>query len=48
METSNSDAKHAVLHAKTTGEGWDTERLVIQVLKLQFSVHKTTCFVWDS
>ena len=23
IETSNSDANHAVLHAKTTEEGWD-------------------------
>ena len=23
METSDSDANHAVLHAKTTEEGWD-------------------------
>ena len=47
METSDSDANYAVLHANTTGEGWDPKRLVIYVLKLLFSMHKTTAFVWD-
>ena len=33
METSDSDANHAVLHAKTTEEGWDPYTLVSLVLK---------------
>ena len=48
IEICYSGPKVAVLHAKTTDEGWDTQRLVIQELKLLFSMHKTTCFVWDS
>ena len=42
METSNSDAKHAVLQAEITGEVWDPQRLVILVLKSLFWMHKTT------
>ena len=66
METSVSDAKHAVvhaqndrsclgpietcysgpevavLHAKVTGGVLDLQNLVIQVLKSQFCMHKTT------
>ena len=37
----------AVLHAKTTEEGWDPLGLVIQVLITLFSMHKTTGYVWD-
>ena len=47
IETWNSGPKYAVLHAKTTDEGWDTERLVIQVLITLFCMHKTTGYVWD-
>ena len=47
LQTCYSGPKVAVLHAKTTDEGWDPERLVIHVLKLLFSMHKTTGFVWD-
>ena len=39
--------KVAVLHAKTTDEGWDPERLVNQVLFTLFCMHKTTGYVWD-
>ena len=70
METSNSDAKHAVLHAqndrlclgpietcysgpqgavlheKTTGDVFDTQRLVILVLKSLFCMHKATGEGW--
>ena len=48
METCNSGPKCAVLHAKTTGEGWDTRRQVIQVLITLVCMHKTTCYVRDS
>ena len=40
METSNSYPKVAVLHAKTTDEGWDPERLAILVLKSLFCMQK--------
>ena len=36
IETSYSDPKVAVLHAKTTDEGWEPERLAILVLKSLF------------
>ena len=42
METCNSGIKVAVLHVKTTNEGWDLERLVILMLKSLFWMHKTT------
>ena len=48
LETCYSGLKVAVLHSKTTDEGWDTWTLVIQELKWQFSMHKTTPFVMDS
>ena len=40
IETCNSDAKHAVLHAKSTDEGWDPWRLVILMLKSLFRMQK--------
>ena len=43
-ETCYSGPEVAVLHAKTTGEVWVPYRLVIQMLKLLFSMHKTTGF----
>ena len=47
IETSNSDAKHAVLHAQNHGEVWDTYRLVILVIKSLFWLHITTDEGWD-
>ena len=47
METSDSDANHAVLHAKTTEEGWDSQRQAILVLITLYCMHKTTGDVWD-
>ena len=71
METSDSDANHAVfhaqndrwclgpiescysgpkfsvLHAKTTGEGWNQYSLFNLVLSSQLCVLKTTDEVWD-
>ena len=47
METSDSDANHAVLHAKTTEEGWDPKRLVILMLSPLLYMHKMTGHVWD-
>ena len=40
METSNSDAKHAVFHAKTSDEGREQLRLLIQMLKSLFACGK--------
>ena len=40
METLNSGSKVAVLNAKTIGEVWDTETLVILVLKSLFCIQK--------
>ena len=40
METFNSGAKVSVLNAKTIGEVWDTETLVIPVLKSLFCMQK--------
>ena len=47
IETFNSRAKVAVLHAKTTDEGWDQQRLVIQVLITLLCMHKSTGEGWD-
>ena len=47
METSNSDANHAVLYAQTTDEGWDKYRLVILMLITLFCMNKMTGEVWD-
>ena len=47
IETCNSGPKCGILHAKTADEGWDQERLVIQVLITLFCMHKTTGYVWD-
>ena len=40
METSDSDTNHAVLHAKTTEEGWVPYRLVILLQKSLFCIQK--------
>ena len=37
----------AVLHAKTTDEGWDLQRLVNLMLIMMFCLHKVTGEVWD-
>ena len=47
IETCNSYPKDAVLHAKTTDEGWDAHRLVILMLIALFYMHKTAAEVWD-
>ena len=47
IETCNSGLKCGVLHAKTADEGWDPERLVIQVLITLFCMHKTTGYIWN-
>ena len=47
IETCNSDPKDAVLHAKTTDEGWEPQRLVILMLITLFGMRKTTAVVWD-
>ena len=46
IETCNSVPKVAVLHAKTTDEGWDPQRLVILVLKFRFCMHRMRGDVW--
>ena len=40
MVTCNSDPEVVVLHAKTTDEGWDPQRLAIPVLKSLFCMQK--------
>ena len=42
IETCNSGPEVAVLHAKTTDEGWDPYRLVFLVLITLFFKHKMT------
>ena len=37
----------AVMHAKTTHEGWDPWKLVILMLITVFCMHKTTGYAWD-
>ena len=48
IETRYSGPKVAVLHPKTTDEGWDLKRLVILVIITLYCMHKTTGDVWDS
>ena len=48
IETYNSCPKSAVLHAKTTDEGWDPQRLVIPMLSTLFYMHKMTGHVWET
>ena len=48
METCNSGPKDAVLHSKTTNEGWDPQILVNLMLITLFCVFKMTGEVWDS
>ena len=47
MESSYSGPKVAVMHSKTTNEGWDPWRLVILMLKSLFWMYKTLGEVWD-
>ena len=47
METSDSDANHTVLQAKTTEEGWNQYRLDILVQIKPFRLHKRAGEVWD-
>ena len=47
IETCKSDPKEAVVHSKTTDEGWDPWRSAILVLITMFLMHKTTGEVWD-
>ena len=47
METCYSGPEVAVLHVKTTGEGWNQYRLFILVLSTLLCVLKTTDEVWD-
>ena len=45
--TCSSGPKVAVLHPKTTDEGWESKRLVFLMLITLFCLHKTTGEVWD-
>ena len=47
IETCYSGPEGAVLHAKTTGEVFDPQKLVILVLKSPFCMHKATGEAWD-
>ena len=47
IETSNSSAKVAVCMHKTTGEGWNPDRLFNLVQSTLLCVLKTTDEVWD-
>ena len=47
IETCHSGPKVAVLHPKTTDEGWNTYRLDILLLSTLLCVHKSTDEVWD-
>ena len=47
METSDSDANHAVLQAKTTEVGWNQYRRDILVQIRPFWLHKRAGEVWD-
>ena len=42
IETSNSGPYHAVLHAKTTDDGWEPQRPVILILGTLLCMHKIT------
>ena len=46
IETCYSGPEGAVLHEKTTGDVFDTQRLVILVLKSLFCMHKATGEGW--
>ena len=46
IETCYSDPEVTVLHAKTTGEVLDTQKLVILILNSLFCMHKTTGEDW--
>ena len=46
IETCYSGPEGAVLHAKTTGDVFDPQRLVILVLKSLFCMHKATGEGW--
>ena len=47
METSYPDANHVGLNAKTIGEIWVPQRLLILVLKSLFLHAKNTSEGWD-
>ena len=47
IETSNSDAKYAALHAKTADEGWARLRLVLLMVSTLLCNHKTAHEGWD-
>ena len=47
IETCYSGPEVAVLHAKTTGEVFDPQRLVILSLKSLFWMHKTRGEGWN-
>ena len=47
METRHSAPKVAVLHPKTTDQGWDHYRLLILMLIKLFCMYKTTGEVRD-
>ena len=47
MQSCKSSPKVAVLHTKTTDEGWDPQRHVVLVLITLYYLHKTTGDVWD-
>ena len=46
LETCYSGPEGAVLHEKTTGDVFDTQKLVILVLKSLFCMHKATGEGW--
>ena len=46
IETCYSGPEVAVVHSKTTDEGWYKQRLVILILGTLFCMHKTTGEVW--
>ena len=48
IETSYSGANHAVYMHKTTGEGWNSYRLVILVQITPLCIHQTASEVWDT
>ena len=47
IETCYSVTEAAVLHVKTTGEGWNRYSLVMLVQITLFFMHKTTGEDWD-
>ena len=46
IETCDSGPEVADLQAKTTGDAWDPQRLVILVLITLFFMYKTTGEMW--